>query len=39
MRSGGLNFDNYQMLRIDEAPSVEIHIVQSPEPPGVSPAA
>jgi isoquinoline 1-oxidoreductase subunit beta len=28
------NFDNYQMLRIDQAPSVEVHIVQSPEPPG-----
>jgi isoquinoline 1-oxidoreductase subunit beta len=28
------NFDNYQMLRIDEAPSVEVHIIQSPEPPG-----
>jgi isoquinoline 1-oxidoreductase beta subunit len=28
------NFDNYQMLRIDEAPAVDIHIVQSSEPPG-----
>jgi isoquinoline 1-oxidoreductase beta subunit len=28
------NFDTYQMLRIDEAPSVEVHIVQNLEPPG-----
>jgi isoquinoline 1-oxidoreductase beta subunit len=28
------NFDSYQMLRIDEAPAVEVHIVQSAEPPG-----
>jgi isoquinoline 1-oxidoreductase subunit beta len=28
------NFDTYQMLRIDEAPTVEVHIVQSLEPPG-----
>jgi isoquinoline 1-oxidoreductase beta subunit len=28
------NFDSYQMLRIDEAPAIEVHIVQSPEPPG-----
>ena len=28
------NFDNYQMLRMNEAPSVEVHIVQSQEPPG-----
>jgi isoquinoline 1-oxidoreductase beta subunit len=28
------NFDTYQMLRINEAPSIEVHIVQSPEPPG-----
>jgi isoquinoline 1-oxidoreductase beta subunit len=28
------NFDNYQMLRIDEAPSVEVHIIQGLEPPG-----
>ncbi len=28
------NFDNYQMLRINEAPTVEVHIVQSFEPPG-----
>jgi isoquinoline 1-oxidoreductase beta subunit len=28
------NFDSYQMLRIDEAPAIEVHIVQSAEPPG-----
>jgi isoquinoline 1-oxidoreductase beta subunit len=28
------NFDSYQMLRIDEAPAIEVHIVQSTEPPG-----
>jgi isoquinoline 1-oxidoreductase beta subunit len=28
------NFDSYQMLRMNEAPSIEIHIVQSSEPPG-----
>ena len=28
------NFDSYQMLRIDEAPAVEVHIVQKSEPPG-----
>jgi isoquinoline 1-oxidoreductase subunit beta len=28
------NFDNYQILRINEAPEVEVHIVQSQEPPG-----
>jgi isoquinoline 1-oxidoreductase beta subunit len=28
------NFDTYQMLRIDEAPKVEVHIAQSSEPPG-----
>jgi isoquinoline 1-oxidoreductase beta subunit len=28
------NFDNYQILRIDEAPKVEVHIVQSRESPG-----
>jgi isoquinoline 1-oxidoreductase beta subunit len=28
------NFDSYQMLRIDEAPAIEVHIVQSSEPPG-----
>jgi isoquinoline 1-oxidoreductase beta subunit len=28
------NFDSYQMLRMDEAPDVEVHIVQSQEPPG-----
>ncbi len=27
------NFDAYQVLRIDEMPKVEVHIVQSPEPP------
>jgi isoquinoline 1-oxidoreductase beta subunit len=28
------NFDSYQILRMDEAPAVEVHIVQSSEPPG-----
>lgn len=28
------NFDNYQALRIEEAPHVETHIVPSAEPPG-----
>ena len=28
------NFDNYQMLRMNEAPAIEVHIVQSSEPPG-----
>ncbi len=28
------NFHDYQMLRIDQAPAVEVHIVESQEPPG-----
>ncbi|TPI76335.1 xanthine dehydrogenase family protein molybdopterin-binding subunit [Mesorhizobium sp. B2-8-9] len=28
------NFDTYKMLRIDEAPSVEVHLVPSSEAPG-----
>jgi isoquinoline 1-oxidoreductase beta subunit len=28
------NFDTYQMLRMDEAPKVEVHIVRSSAPPG-----
>ena len=28
------NFDTYQMLRINEAPDIEVHIVQNFEPPG-----
>jgi isoquinoline 1-oxidoreductase beta subunit len=28
------NFDNYEILRIDQAPAVEVHIVNSSEPPG-----
>src|SRR5581483_11051272 len=28
------NFDTYQMLRIDEAPAIDAHIVRSLEPPG-----
>jgi isoquinoline 1-oxidoreductase beta subunit len=28
------NFDTYQMLRIDEAPAIEVYIVVSSEPPG-----
>ena len=27
------NFDDYQLLRMDEVPEVEIHIVESTEPP------
>ncbi len=27
------NFDSYQMLRMNEAPNVEVHIVQNSEPP------
>jgi isoquinoline 1-oxidoreductase subunit beta len=28
------NFDNYQILRMNEAPAVEVHIVENSEPPG-----
>ena len=28
------NFDTYQILRMNEAPAVAVHIVQSSEPPG-----
>jgi isoquinoline 1-oxidoreductase beta subunit len=28
------NFHDYQMLRINEAPAIEVHIVQNSEPPG-----
>jgi isoquinoline 1-oxidoreductase beta subunit len=28
------NFDTYQALRLNEAPSIEVHIVQNFEPPG-----
>jgi isoquinoline 1-oxidoreductase subunit beta len=28
------NFDTYQLLRMNEAPAIEVHIVQSFEPPG-----
>lgn len=28
------NVDTYQVLRINEAPAIEVHIVQSAEPPG-----
>jgi isoquinoline 1-oxidoreductase subunit beta len=28
------NFDTYEILRINEAPAVEVHIVQSSQPPG-----
>src|SRR5262249_54429219 len=28
------NFDSYEILRMNEAPTVEVHIVQSTEPPG-----
>jgi isoquinoline 1-oxidoreductase beta subunit len=28
------NFDTYQMLRMNEAPAIEVYVVQSSEPPG-----
>jgi len=28
------NFDTYQMLRINETPGIEVHVVKSSEPPG-----
>jgi isoquinoline 1-oxidoreductase beta subunit len=28
------NFDTYQMLRMNDAPAIEVHIVKSAEPPG-----
>jgi isoquinoline 1-oxidoreductase subunit beta len=28
------NFDTYQILRMDEAPAIDVHIVESTEPPG-----
>jgi isoquinoline 1-oxidoreductase subunit beta len=28
------NFDTYQMIRMNEAPAVEVHVVKSSEPPG-----
>jgi isoquinoline 1-oxidoreductase beta subunit len=28
------NFDSYQILRMNEAPAVEVHLIQSTEPPG-----
>jgi isoquinoline 1-oxidoreductase beta subunit len=28
------NFDTYQVLRINDAPAIEVHIVKSAEPPG-----
>jgi len=28
------NFDSYRMLRMNEAPAIEVHIVKSAEPPG-----
>jgi isoquinoline 1-oxidoreductase subunit beta len=28
------NFDTYQMIRINEAPAIEVHFVKSAEPPG-----
>ena len=28
------NFDSYQILRMNEAPTVEVHIIQNTEPPG-----
>src|SRR4029077_15303686 len=28
------NFDTYEILRINEAPAIEVHIVQSSQPPG-----
>ena len=37
LKNGGVeqsNFDTYQILRMDEAPAVEVHIVPSGEAPG-----
>jgi isoquinoline 1-oxidoreductase beta subunit len=28
------NFDSYQILRMNEAPAIEVHIINSAEPPG-----
>jgi isoquinoline 1-oxidoreductase beta subunit len=28
------NFDSYQILRMNEAPAIEVHVVKSTEPPG-----
>ena len=28
------NFDTYPMLRINEAPAIEVHIIRNSEPPG-----
>jgi isoquinoline 1-oxidoreductase beta subunit len=28
------NFDSYQMIRMNEAPAIEVHVVKSLEPPG-----
>jgi isoquinoline 1-oxidoreductase beta subunit len=28
------NFDSYQMIRMNEAPAIEVHLVKSSEPPG-----
>jgi isoquinoline 1-oxidoreductase beta subunit len=28
------NFDTYQMLRMNEAPAIEVHVIQNFEPPG-----
>jgi isoquinoline 1-oxidoreductase subunit beta len=28
------NFDTYQMIRMNEAPEIEVHVVKSAEPPG-----
>jgi isoquinoline 1-oxidoreductase subunit beta len=28
------NFDSYQMIRMNEAPAIEVHVVKSSEPPG-----
>ena len=33
-RAPSSNFDTYRILRINEAPAIEVHIVQSFEPPG-----
>lgn len=33
-RSEHANFHNYRMLRMNEAPAIEVYIVQDSEPPG-----
>ena len=37
MKDGGVeqtNFDSYEMVRMDVAPTIEVYVVESSEPPG-----